>query len=339
MNSHPASAIHYRDSRTTLYVGDATTVLKRLPSGSVDCVVTSPPRWDSYTHETGARMDNHDHVRGGTTTPQRYVNGLVEVFAQLHRVLADTGTVWVNLGDSYSAGPPTRFGKSVHGNVPLGADGTSQPAAAVRHAGDATSHGAPARSLLGMPWRVAFRLQADGWILRNAIVWNRTDAHSEEVRESRWNRYQMVFLLAKQRRYFFNLDAIREPLVHSKAAAGDTGPSGKRRQIVSDTPARRGSSARSRGKNPGDVWSIPQPQICAVYPASLPVDLPLRCIAAGCQEEGVVLDPFSGVATTGLAAHQLGRSYIGIDLNPGLHDVGLDRFGLESDRTNWSAAA
>ncbi|MEV6904619.1 site-specific DNA-methyltransferase [Amycolatopsis sp. NPDC051372] len=305
MNPRADDTIHYQDARTTLYSGDATTILGDLPSKSVDCVVTSPPCWDPDAHQT--RMSsNHGRLLGDEATSSRYLNSLGEVFAQLYRVLAHTGSVWLNLGDSYSAEPPN----------------------------DVST-----KALPGMPWRVAFRLQADGWILRNAIVWNRTRALSGEVRSDPWNRYHVVFLLTKQRRYFFNLDAIREPLTHSKSASGDAGVSGKHRQSVSDPAAGCSSSARSLGKNPGDVWSFPPEPIFDNHPTPFPVGLPRRCIAAGCPEKGIVLDPFSGAATTGLAARELGRSYVGIDLNPGLHNVALRRLGLKSDRTNWSAAA
>jgi DNA modification methylase len=190
----------------------------------------------------------------------------------------------------------------------------------------------PAKNLLGIPWRVAFTLQDDGWILRNAIVWSKPNAMPESVTDRLSNRYEHLFLLTRSRRYWFNLDPIREPhttivtatgavrylrdgeqfqnrtkTVHESLHKGDYG-----RKDGNVTQGRHGNEL---GRNPGDVWTIPTTPFPGAHFAVMPVELARRCIAAGCKPGGIVLDPFSGSGTTGLAANQLGHRYVGIDLN------------------------
>jgi site-specific DNA-methyltransferase (cytosine-N4-specific) len=179
----------------------------------------------------------------------------------------------------------------------------------------------------------------DGWILRNAVVWHKPNAMPQSVRDRLSCRYETVFLLVRRSRYYFDLDAIREPVAGTtgRAAAGGRG-AGKYGDVSAfrkapPGPALRPTGARHEsthheGRNPGDVWTMPTRPLRAAHFAAFPVDLPLRCIAAGCPPGGTVLDPFSGAATTGLAARRLGRSYVGIDLNPAFHDIALDRLGL-----------
>lgn len=197
-----------------------------------------------------------------------------------------------------------------------------------------------AKNLLGLPWRVAFALHDDGWILRNAIVWHKPNAMPESVRDRLNCRHELLFLLAKSPAYWFDLDPIREPhkTVHKRepgAARGRTSPPGRADSRTRPpkyrpgTPEVTGSGrygglgrsdghrrAHTHGRNPGDVWSIPTRPYKGPHFAAYPIDLPLRCIAAGCKPGGTVLDPFAGSGTTGLAAIQLGRRFTGIDLSP-----------------------
>lgn len=397
--AQPARRPYYRDGEVTLHTGDAADVLATLPTGSVDCVVTSPPYWGLRDYGTGAWTGGdptcpHAARRGGNVrqtlnpaagyptsaahrggdfatcgrcravrtdgqygleaTASDYVEHLRGVFAELARVLMPTGTVWLNLGDSYSAN----------------SDGY-----------DTTAPGKPRqpqrrprkpvgfKNLVGMPWRVAFALQDDGWILRNAIVWHKPNGMPESVTDRMTCTYELVFLLVRSRRYRFDLDPVRIPLARPDALdegiviggrksrhAGVGGTARRRGHTVyggkyTDTAAftaapgatmrptgRHHDRAHRRGKNPGDVWSIPTRPLRAAHFAAFPVDLPLRCIAAGCPPGGVVLDPFSGAATTGLAARQLGRRYHGIDLNPAFHRLALDRLGLPQPDTRAETA-
>ncbi|KAA9159458.1 site-specific DNA-methyltransferase [Amycolatopsis acidicola] len=363
MTEPSTSTVHYRDDAITLYTGDATTTLSSLPARSVDCVVTSPPYWGLRDYGTGtwvggipgcehlaaagrdgkapqrcrrcgARREDDQH--GLEATPQDYVDRLRGVFAQLHRVLADTGTVWLNLGDSYSAGLPGHTSTPMRASTLAGRTAALPLRESVRRAAVSRTRALPPKNLIGMPWRVAFALQGDGWILRNAIVWHKPNAMPESVRDRLSNRYEMLFLLTKQQQYYFNLDPIREPTgesanSHRRRQGGDgkyhdtSAFAGKAHGDAMLPTGSRHSASHSRGKNPGDVWSIATRPLREAHFAAFPVDIPLRCIAAGSPPGGIVLDPFSGAATTGLAAHQLGRAYIGIDLNTAFHDIGLRR--------------
>jgi len=182
-------APYWQDASSALYVGDAGAVLADLPDGSADCIVTSPPYWGKRDYGVVGQY-------GHEPSPAAYVDTLRAVFAEARRVLADDGTCWLNLGDSYSAG---------------GGAATGMHAYLGRHL---TAHKAPgmrAKNLLGLPWRVAFALQDDGWILRNAIVWHKPNAMPESVRDRLNCRHELIFLLVKQPAYWFDLDPIRIP--------------------------------------------------------------------------------------------------------------------------------
>lgn len=383
------STPYFRDDSVTLYAGDALDVLSGIPNTSVHCVVTSPPYWGLRDYGTAqwiggdpdcrhlvasdskppSGRDNarcrrrcgaqrEDRQYGLEPTPQDHVDQLRAVFVELRRVLVDTGTVWLNLGDSYAADPPGRTNDPMRASTLSGTTTAVTMRESVRTAGVKRARVLPRKNLVGIPWRVAFALQRDGWILRNAIVWHKPNAMPESVRDRLSNRYELLFLLTKQQKYYFDLDAIREPLARPDALNENTVIGGnKGRQVgVAATARRRGNSvygkyissspfmrtpgagmrptgtqhraSHPRGKNPGDVWSISTRPLREAHFAAYPIDIPLRCIAAGCPPDGAVLDPFSGAATTGLAARQLGRSYIGIDLNRDFHDIGLRRLGL-----------
>jgi site-specific DNA-methyltransferase (cytosine-N4-specific) len=304
----------------TLLTGDAVEVMRTLPEGSVDCLATSPPYWRLRDYGTGhwtggADICDHqvgpagtcpscggvwtDHQYGREPTPDEYVDHLRQVFHEAKRLLTPTATAWLNLGDSYSANSdgyhcarPGQYRQPRY-----------RPPADVPH-----------KNLIGLPWRVAFALQADGWILRNAVVWHKPNTSPFPVGDRLSNRHEMVFLLVRRPRYYFDLDAVRQPY------NGDR-PLSRRAHRGGNKPHTAPSTWPSRphppGRNPGDVWAVPvTPQKNRQHPAASPLELPLRCIAAGCPPQGHVLDPFSGTGTTGQAALRLGRTYTGIDLNP-----------------------
>jgi DNA modification methylase len=314
-------APYWHDASSALYVGDAGAVLADLPDGSADCIVTSPPYWGKRDYGVVGQY-------GHEPSPAAYVETLRAVFAAARRVLADNGTCWLNLGDSYSAG---------------GGAATGMHAYLGRHL---TAHKAPgmrAKNLLGLPWRVALALQDDGWILRNAIVWHKPNAMPESVRDRLNCRHELIFLLVKQPAYWFDLDPIRIP----HRSAPPTRPPGKPRDTYrgSTRPPKYGPHAREvtagrrydnlqragarrahpLGRNPGDVWAIPTRPYNGPHFAAYPIDLPLRCIAAGCRPGGTVLDPFTGTGTTGLAALQLERKFTGIELSPDFARLAAER--------------
>ena len=309
---------YYQDDTVTLLLGDCLKALRGLPDGSVDCVVTSPPYFGLRDYGTPGQY-------GLESTPAEYVETMRAVFAEARRVLADDGTLWLNLGDSY-AYPPGSAGRQGNGQR---ADRTFT-AEGIRG-----TTALPAKNLLGIPWRTAFALQDDGWVLRNEIIWNKPNAMPESVADRLSTRHEHLFLFTKQQRYHFDLDAIREPLARPEAVGegivfgGRKGPDGK----VGGSARRSGgnvsvygAAGQVKGRNPGDVWEISTKPYPAAHFAVFPIDLPLRCIKAGCKPGGTVLDPFSGSGTTGAAARQLDRRYVGIDLNPAYHDLAKERF-------------
>ena len=232
-----------------------------MATGSADCIVTSPPYWAKRDYRVVGQY-------GHEPDPAGYVATLQATFREARRVLADDGTCWLNLGDSYSAG----------GSSPTGRHTYLGPNLAGRHA-----PGMGTKNLLGLPWRVALALQDDGWILRNAIIWHKPNAMPESVRDRMSCRYELIFLLVKSRRYWFDLDPIRIPHTTGRPAArplprdgtadrpaapargqrpADSRPpkySADTRQVIG---AQRYGSGRCRsvhplGRNPGDVWAIP----------------------------------------------------------------------------------
>ena len=318
------STTYYRDDQVTLILGDALEQLRTLPDGSADCIVTSPPYY-------GLRDYGAPGQYGLEASPAAYVETMRALFAEARRVLADDGTLWLNLGDSYAT---TTKGSGGTGKSTLGAASGGN---AISTAGIERSQvrqqmeprrmapDRPEKNLLGIPWRVAFALQDDGWILRNEIIWSKPNAMSESVRDRLSNRHEHLFLFTRSPRYSFDLDAIREPHVAPQRKAGARA---FRARDLNHQRTATGSydGPDPRGANPGDVWSIATKPYPQAHFAVFPIDLPLRCIKAGCKPGGTVLDPFSGSGTTGDAARQLGRKYIGVDLNPAYHDLARERF-------------
>lgn len=294
-------SVHYADDALTLHHGDALTVLRTLPDGSVDCCVTSPPYF-------GLRDYGVDGQLGAEASPAEYVENMRALFAEVRRVLADDGTLWLNLGDSYSAKRTYQVDQSKAQRSRV--DGPYD-----------TTADRPVKNLLGIPWRVAFALQDNGWILRNSIIWHKPNAMPESVTDRLSTRHENVFVFSKGRRYWFDLDAVRESHAESTIAAAS------RARIPYTAPGQRTNlktrGMHDRGANPGDVWSINTRPFSEAHFAVYPVELPERCILAGCRPGGIVLDPFSGSGTTGMAAAKHGRRYVGIDLNAEYLDLSL----------------
>lgn len=302
------------DRRLTLYVGRADAVLSALAEGSADCVVTSPPYY-------GLRDYDHPDQTGLEATPDEYVENLRRVFAEVRRVLASDGTLWLNLGDSYAGSAETgRNDAQKIGRNDLPWYGSLvQPERRARRL--RVDYGLRAKNLLGMPWRVAFALQADGWILRNAITWHKPNAMPESVRDRLSTSHETVFLLAKSQRYWFDLDPIR---IISAARGHTFGGEHKRTgRSGRDGVVTRYRGANPRGRNPGTVWSISTSPFPAAHFATMAPKLAERLVLSGCRPGGVVLDPYSGAGTSGQAALRHGRGYVGIDLKPEYHDLAL----------------
>lgn len=318
---------YYQDDAVTLWHGDALDVLRSMPDRDVDCIVTSPPYF-------GLRDYGSEGQYGLEASPAEYVETMRALFSEARRVLSDDGTLWLNLGDSYN-------------NTSSGQNGTgSTGITGGRHdriGGRRTSLPSqlPAKNLLGIPWRVAFALQDDGWILRNSIIWAKPNAMPESVTDRLSTKHENVFMFSKSKRYWFDLDAVREPLTGEFLSSGARNPRwgrpggllpGEIRGEVRGRPSESGKGLapnsfstpmNESGRNPGDVWTIPTQPYPGAHFAVFPLAIPERCIQAGCKPGGTVLDPFSGSGTTGLAAAKHGRRYVGVDLNSEYLDLSL----------------
>ncbi|WP_409463274.1 DNA-methyltransferase [Amycolatopsis sp. GA6-003] len=179
-----------------------------------------------------------------------------------------------------------------------------------------------------MPWRLAFALQDDGWILRSAIVWHKPHATPTPVSDRLATRHEMLFLFLTQPDYYFDLEAIRQPYTGDRALSRRAHYSGGTKPNAARGTWTRAPADGQRGRNPGNVWTIPPDRTRGGHPAPSPVEIPRRCIAAGCPPGGHVLDPFSGSGTTGIAARELGRRFTGIDTNPAYHDLARRRLDV-----------
>lgn len=312
MNCDP----YYSDDTVTLHHGDALDVLRTLPDQSVNCCVTSPPYF-------GLRSYGVDGQYGAEKSPVEFVERLRILFSEVRRVLADDGTLWLNLGDSYSTRVVVKQSSHQKG-LGFSSDDLSKSWVEQRESGRVrmpSDYGLPEKNLLGVPWRVAFALQDDGWILRNAVTWHKTSGMPESVTDRLSTRSEMVFLLTKAKRYWFDLDPIREPHADTTIAAAT------RARIPYTAPGQRTQGKtrgmHEQGANPGDVWAISTSPFSGSHFAVFPPEIPRRCILAGCKPGGTVLDPFSGSGTTGMVALRHGRRYVGIDLNADYLDLSL----------------
>lgn len=310
---------------TLIFQGDCLSGLRQIPDGTVNICVTSPPYF-------GLRDYGHDGQIGLEPTPDEFVAALVGVFREVRRVLRDDGTLWLNLGDSYSRSP-AKGGSGPGGkNEKRWGYGEAQSAKAGSPDGGVgrgdrpgtRSGGLGEKQLLGIPWRVAFALQADGWYLRQDIIWHKPNPMPESVRDRCTKAHEYVFLLSKSPTYYFDADAIKEDAV--KGASGSTFHKGK----TAEHQANR-SSVKERfedGKrNRRSVWTVATRPYKGAHFATFPPDLIEPCILAGAPENGIVLDPFMGSGTTAAVATKLGRFAMGCELNPDYVELIRERLG------------
>lgn len=280
--------------------GDCIEGLRTLPDASVHCCVTSPPYW-------GLRDYGHDGQIGLEATPEAYVARMVEVFREVRRVLREDGTCWVNLGDSYTS---TAQGTQ---NAPQPKGSKANPQ---QWANRRPFTGLKPKDLVGIPWRVAFALQADGWWLRQDIIWHKPNPMPESVRDRCTKAHEYVFLLTKSERYYYDAEAIKQD---AKSSSEGIRFGGSKYGDNSDPKFATKSGNVSKEyatANRRSVWTITTKPYSGAHFAVMPADLVEPCIKAGCPEGGTVLDPFAGSGTTLAVAADLGRSGIGCELNP-----------------------
>jgi len=291
--------------------GDCIKMMRTIPDGSVHCCVTSPPYW-------GLRDYGHDGQIGLEATPEAYVARMVEVFREVRRVLRDDGTLWLNLGDTYANTPVGKFNGGGFVDVSARTGGRNMSGVATSgFVNKWKASGLKQKDLIGIPWRVAFALQADGWYLRQDIIWHKPNPMPESVTDRCTKAHEYIFLLAKSARYYYDAEAVKEESARPdligktrnmrKNGAGST--------LRNDAGREGIAYCDSSGRNRRSVWTITTRPYSGAHFAVMPPDLVEPCIRAGCPEGGVVLDPFLGSGTVLAVAVEWGRNGIGCELN------------------------
>ena len=278
------------------------------------------------------KTDIPDHLQeyfteaelGQEATPEEYVDKLVEIMGEVHRVLRSDGTLWLNLGDSY-VGSGNK-GKHKDGACPNHRNGQVV-------AKNNKVQGLKPKDMVGIPWRVAFALQEFGWWLRSDIIWHKPNPMPIPVKDRPTSCHEHIFLLSKSQHYHYDKDAILEPLknptrVDPEGTSGFGGYKHTSQPDKTTNPTYSGNkydATKHKGKNKRDVWTVPTAKYKGAHVAVYPPKLIEPCILAGCPDGGIVLDPFSGSGTTGVVALQNNKKYIGIELNPEYVKISEDR--------------
>lgn len=300
-----------------ILIGDAVEQLRLQPDESVNCCVTSPPYWGLRDYGVAGQL-------GLERTPQEYVENMVAVFREVKRVLRNDGTLWLNLGDSYAGswGAQGRDDAMASRSV-ISARQIAGAQKKTRTGSIAAGSGLKPKNLVGIPWRVAFALQADGWYLRSEIIWHKPNAMPESVTDRPTKAHEQIFLLAKSEQYFYGINEVKEPLAMSslERCAYPRYQNAKNRKDVNygnpnTDAASRERMVKSKSRNKRTVWTVTTKPFKGAHFATFPMDLIEPCVLAGCPQGGTVLDPFFGAGTTGCVANKHGRKFVGIELNP-----------------------
>lgn len=317
--------------------GDCRETLRGIPANSIQCCVTSPPYW-------GLRDYGHRSQLGQEKTPEEYVQKLVEVFEEVRRVLKPSGTLWLNLGDSYAGSgrgsgdvhtanrgnPNSRTGS----RTPCGFHERARQGGAIGRAWVAAPAGLKNKDLVGIPWMVAFALRSSGWWLRSDIIWHKPSCMPESVEDRPTKSHEYIFLLSKSEDYFYDHEAIKEPAAYgSKGSHFDKGKTGEhqlgrasrkpRKSKVrgefdgktNELPGRESFRAITEMRNKRSVWTVATQPYAGAHFACYPPLLVQPCVLAGTKSGDTVLDPFGGSGTTAKVALELGRSALVCELN------------------------
>ena len=263
-------------------IGDAAVILPELPAGSFRCCITSPPYWGLRDYGIRGQI-------GAEASPDDYISSLVHIFAQVRRVLADDGTLWLNVGDSYTSG--NRTWRHTDRKNPARAMTYRPP----------TPEALKPKDLIGIPWRLAMALQEDGWYLRCDIIWHKPNCQPESVKDRPTRSHEYLFLFSKSERYFYNHEAVREPVNGSQ-----------------------------RMRNRRSVWSINTEAFPGAHFATFPPALVEPCILAATEPGDQVVDPFFGSGTVGLVSARLRRPFLGIELNERYAQLAMMRLADDS---------
>lgn len=336
--------------------GDCREVLKTLPEGSINMCVTSPPYYGLRNYGTatwtggdpkcdhvekvaahgGERADrdqtgntfyykgtcekcgatSEDHQIGLEETPEEYIAQLVEVFRGVKRVLRDDGTLWVNIGDSYYN---YRVGEAF---VKQSFASNRQDLPTASPSRNNKLDGLKNKDLIGIPWMLAFALRADGWYLRQDIIWHKPNPMPESVKDRCTKAHEYIFLLSKKKEYYFDYEAIKEDTVKTGGSPRLFGAKEQEGTMRGDI----GNEFVDNGKrHKRSVWSVNTKPYKEAHFATFPTELITPCILAGCPKDGTVLDPFGGSGTTGYVADKLGRNATLIELNPSYIEIAEER--------------
>ena len=265
-------------TKSVVYCGDAYQVLSKLPSQICQMAVTSPPYWGLRDYDDEYQIGSEDKI-------EDYIEKLVLVFRELRRILRDDGTFWLNIGDCYTSGGRT-----------WRAPDKKNPARAMSYRAP-TPEGLKPKDLIGVPWRVAMALQADGWYLRSEVIWHKTNPHPESVRDRPTRAHETIFLLSKNEKYYYDCEAIKE----------------------------KGANGELRSKR--SVWSVQTEPLEEAHFATYPPKLIEPCILAGSKVGDFIVDPFFGSGTSGLVAALNGRNFLGIELKSEYIEIARKRIG------------
>lgn len=306
-----------------IILGDCIEQMRKQPAGIAQTCITSPPYW-------GLRDYGHEGQIGLEQTPEAYVVRMVEVFREVRRVLRDDGTLWLNLGDSYAnngARDSSKVGGSTGERIRRGVKGTmdSRPRD--------IPEGFKPKDLIGIPWRVAFALQADGWYLRQDIIWHKPNPMPESVTDRCTKAHEYIFLLSKSNKYYFDNEAIKEPSAYygidQRSGMGNIRYEGKRTQGDASANGQQSFVTINETRNKRSVWTVTTKSFAGAHFATYPPDLIEPCVLAGSMEGDLVIDPFMGAGTTALVAAKYGRQYLGFELNPHYKDIAEKRLRNE----------
>jgi DNA modification methylase/DNA-binding XRE family transcriptional regulator len=267
----------YNAHSVRIIQGDSRKALQKIPDQTFQCCITSPPYWGLRDYGITGQI-------GAENAPDLYIEDMVSIFREVRRTLKDNGTLWLNVGDSYTSG--NRKWRDTDKKNPARAMSYRPP----------TPEGLKPKDLIGIPWKLAFALQEDGWYLRSDIIWNKPNCQPESVKDRPTRSHEYIFLLTKSKKYYYDHDAIKEPSLYA-----------------------------GKPKNKRTVWQINTNGFHGAHFAVFPPELVRTCILAGSQTGSHVLDPFFGSGTVGLVCHEAQRGCTGIELNPDYVKIALER--------------
>jgi DNA modification methylase len=302
-----------------IYNMDCIEGMKQIPDGTIDCVVTSPPYY-------ALRDYNVEGQIGLEASLDEYIDKLVAVFDEVRRILKQTGTLWLNIGDCYATG--TTAGRQESPNPGVGANNKDAQNSVPRLG---NPDGCKTKDLVGVPWMLAFALRCSGWYLRQDIIWQKPNAMPESVKDRCVKSHEYIFLLSKSGRYFIDYDALREPSVTCERPNKMN-----KRNVQVDVPEHQkqfcGGNPNDGKRTKRDVWSICVEPGYKGHHAVFPISIPRQCIMIGCPKDGIVFDPFMGSGTTAIACVKERRHFIGFELSKEYFDKAMKRIKREQQQ-------